>query len=123
MYSNGCMYPEGKWCRVTEATGGPEINQSQRVYCRIYWCVCRRSRALSSFTGSPDLESLVATAKRDSRLPSSRHLPLSFTHALALSILSPFAPRAVTVIVELIAHAINNSLSLSLSRSLARFLS
>jgi len=79
------------------------------------------------FTGSPDLESLVATAKRGSCLPSSRHLPLSFAHALALSILSPFAPRAVTVIVELIARAINNFLSLSLtlflSRSFARFLS
>lgn len=133
MYSNGCMYPElwargweGRmWCGVTEATGGPEINQSQRVYCRIYWCVSVDDARVAllrflRFAGSR------VTCRDSAKLLLTVGPASSSSHSLAprtLSALLPFAPRAIVIIVELIARAINNCLFLSLSFYLSLYLS
>lgn len=115
---------------VTEATGGTG-NQSIStcILSHIYWCVLLETlESAIRFLGvrATDLEPRIAKSRQN--VTSAYRRPasfLSFTHSLAFSVPPPFA--RVTVIVELIARAINinNCLSLwhSLTLVLARFLS
>ena len=122
------MYPEGNvWCRVTEATGGPEINQSQRVYCRIYWCVCKRSRALHPVPRVRQISSHVDHVSRSQNVIPAyrrpRHLPLIHSYSRTFSSSSFRSACSHDNRIEPIAQLIIVSLSCSLARSFSLSLS